>query len=112
MKRIEILYLEGCPNHGRAVELVKSAIRDLQVEASLQEIAVGPDDAIKFRFLGSPTIRIDGVDIEPESRQRSDFGFSCRTYAGGGCPDRGMLIAALQINVDSERTDDTPTSTA
>ncbi len=47
------------------------------------------DAAEAARFLGSPTIRIDGVDVEPVTSQRTDYGLKCRLFA---TPDglRGM----------------------
>jgi hypothetical protein len=32
------------------------------------------------RFLGSPTVRVDGEDVEPAAAERSDFGMKCRLY--------------------------------
>ena len=97
MKRIEILYFEGCPNHKPAVALTRQVISDLGLEMEVKEVEVrGPEDAGHLRFLGSPTIQIDGVDVEPDARHRTDFGFACRTYDGEGLPGREMLVAALK----------------
>jgi len=96
MKHVQILYFEGCPNHGPTVDLAKQVIDELAVEAQVEEREVKPsDDAEALRFLGSPTVLVDGVDIEPAARERTDFGFSCRTYPGGGMPARDLLAAAL-----------------
>ncbi len=97
MNKIEILYFEGCPNHQPAVALVRQVVDELGMDASIVDVEVfGPDDAKQLRFLGSPSIHIDGVDVEPEARTRTDFGFACRTYNGEGLPPRAMLIAALE----------------
>jgi hypothetical protein len=40
-----------------------------------------PDIAQKFGFLGSPSIRIDGIDVEPGAPEIKTFGFGCRTYS-------------------------------
>lgn len=97
MKKIEILYFEGCPNHKPAVDLAREVVRNLGLDAEIREVEVmGPEDAAKLRFLGSPSIRIDGVDVEPSARSRTDFGFACRTYDGEGLPRREMLVAALR----------------
>lgn len=57
------------------------------------------EDAVAARFLGSPTIRIDGVDIEPGAGQRSDYGLKCRLYrtADGlqGTPPDEWLLSSL-----------------
>lgn len=97
MKRIDILYFEGCTNYEPAVALARSVAGELGIDAEINVIEImGPDDARARRFLGSPSIQVNGVDVEPEARERSDFGFSCRTYAGKGLPNRDMLVAALR----------------
>jgi len=101
-KRIDILYFEGCPHHLPAVEMVKNVVDDLSLDAEIHEVEVhGSEDAFARRFLGSPSIQVDGVDIEPAARERTDYGFSCRTYSDSGLPARSMLVAALDANVNS-----------
>ncbi len=58
------------------------------------------DDATaqRERFLGSPTLRIDGVDIDPGVSGRTDYGLRCRLYPteaglGGMPPDQWVLNA-------------------
>ena len=55
--------------------------------------------AERERFLGSPTVRIDGQDVDPGAAQRSDFGLKCRLYrsdAGtSGLPPDAWFRAAL-----------------
>jgi copper chaperone CopZ len=69
---------------------------DLGVNASIEEVEVrDADDAEGLRFLGSPTVVVNGVDIEPDARYRTDFGFCCRTYNGKGTPPRKLLEDAL-----------------
>jgi hypothetical protein len=46
-------------------------------------------------FLGSPTIRVNGLDIDPASRNCTEIGFACRRYAGG-LPSEDMILAALR----------------
>ena len=52
-----------------------------------------------MRFLGSPTVRVNGRDVEPGADDRDDYVFSCRIYRnqGGvsGQPDERWLRAAL-----------------
>jgi hypothetical protein len=79
--RVEILYLEGCPNHGPARALVERLAMQLRIEPEIRLVEVGdPDAAVELRFLGSPTVRVDGVDVEPRAQDRRDFAFSCRIY--------------------------------
>ena len=100
MKRIDVLYFEGCPNHKSAMALVLDVVRGLGLDVEVKEIEVrGPEDTGRLHFLGSPTIQIDGVDVEPDARNRTDFGFACRTYDGEGLPRREMLVAALEDSI-------------
>jgi len=56
---------------------------------------VSGESAERLRFLGSPTIRVDGKDIEPAARGRTHFGMSCRMYGSSGVPPRELVEAAL-----------------
>jgi len=79
--RIELLYFEGCPSY----EALLPALRELLVvegiedEIELRRVET-PEDAERERFLGSPTVRIDGVDVDPGASEREDFGLKCRLY--------------------------------
>ena len=93
--KVEILYFEGCPNHQPTSERVRAVIRDEGLSAELNEIEV-PDAAAaeKFGFLGSPTIRVNGIDIEPALRHVRGGSFACRRYPEG-IPPTAMIKAAL-----------------
>jgi hypothetical protein len=57
------------------------------------------DAATELRFRGSPTVRVNGRDVEPGADERGDFVFSCRVYGGergfSGQPDAGWVRQAL-----------------
>jgi hypothetical protein len=53
------------------------------------------ETAVKIGFLRSPTVRINGVDIEPSARSRTDFGIMCRRYEGGGVPPESLIRRAI-----------------
>ena len=79
------MYFEGCPNHEPARALVERLARELDVEPEIELVEVAdPGAAAALRFLGSPTVRVDGVDVEPGAEQRRDFAFSCRLYRSDG----------------------------
>ena len=79
--RVEILYFEGCPNHEPARVLVERLASQLRIEPEIELVEVpDPDAAVALRFLGSPTVRVDGVDVEPGAQERLDFALSCRIY--------------------------------
>ena len=94
--KVEVFYFEGCPNHKPASERVLGIIREEGFSANISEIEV-PDEAAakEIGFLGSPTILVNGVDIEPASRTATGGSFACRCYPGG-LPPVEMIRAALR----------------
>src|SRR5260370_29992903 len=99
--KIEMLYRAGCPNHPPAVTRVSEVLRQETVSAELVEIEVKDSaTAQQVEFLGSPTIRIDGLDVELAARTSQAFGFGCRTYIDEGrrtgVPPDAVIRAAIQ----------------
>jgi hypothetical protein len=96
--RLEILYFDGCPSHERLLPLLHELATSHGVE--LQERRVeSVEDAKAMRFLGSPTVRVDGKDVEPDAQDRTDFGLKCRLYRSAdgqsGVPPREWIALAL-----------------
>ena len=98
--RVEILYFDGCPNHEAAQALVERVAAELRIEPEIDLVEVPDTDAaVQHSFLGSPTVRVDGRDVEPGAEERSDFVFACRVYRTergfSGQPDPGWVREAL-----------------
>jgi hypothetical protein len=98
--KIELLYFDGCPNH----EELPLRLRDIAAEADISAHVdlrriTDEETALGERFLGSPTVRVDGHDIEEGAERRTDFGVKCRLYRSAtglsGQPDEAWLRAAL-----------------
>ena len=80
---VEVLYFDGCPNHEALVPHLEELLREAQLLGSIALRRVPDEDAARReRFLGSPTVRIDGRDVEPGAEERDDFGLKCRLYRG------------------------------
>ena len=99
--RVEVLYIDGCPNRQPTVERVKALLKELHSFAELIEVPVTDlESALAYRFLGSPTVRVDGIDVEPSARTSSQFGLACRTYRAGakwdGVPSFELIRQALE----------------
>ena len=96
--QIDILYFEGCPNHAPTVARVKQIAAEMGLTVPVTEVQITTsEEAQQRRFLGSPTVLVNGVDIDPNARQRASSEFSCRVYPGGaGLPPDDMIRAALQ----------------
>jgi hypothetical protein len=99
--KIEVLYFDGCPNHTATVEAVRQALKSERRSAEIEEVEVRtPEDAEARGFLGSPTVRINGLDIQPEARTLKSYGFGCRTYVEGsarsGAPSASLIRRAVR----------------
>jgi hypothetical protein len=98
--RIELLYFDGCPNHEALLPRLSEIAADCGISAEIDLRTVTDDAAARReRFLGSPTVRVDGHDVEPGAELRTDYGMKCRLYrtAAGlsGQPDEESLRGAL-----------------
>ncbi|MCX9082300.1 MAG: DUF2703 domain-containing protein [Candidatus Methanoperedens sp.] len=65
--RVQLLYILDCPWCVKTKKLIRESLEELGVEAGLEEILIDSDEkAEKYEFLGSPTVRINGKDIQEE----------------------------------------------
>ncbi len=101
--QIEVLWFEGCPNHEAAEALLHSVLNEYGATAPVQRIEV-PDEPTgnRVRFPGSPTIRIDGRDVDPEFDPATcvDCTPRCRVYATSsglrGVPERAWIERSVR----------------
>lgn len=98
--QIEVLTFAGCPHAQPALELVERIVDELALEASVRHVDVSDlEQAEAHRFLGSPSIRVNGRDIEPGAGERTDYTLACRIYRTEtgmtGEPDEHWLREAL-----------------
>ncbi len=93
--RIEILITPGCPHARASEELVREVAANLAPAAAIERTVVEDyTEAERRGFPGSPTIRIDGEDLEGEAAGRAAF--ACRRYGDGeGVPPRWLVEARL-----------------
>jgi len=77
--RIRFLYSEECPSHDEALERLRSVLQEEGVVAEVEVIKVETfEDAKKEHYPGSPTIFIDGRDIDPVTV--TQYAPTCRAY--------------------------------
>jgi len=78
--KIDLYWWEGCPSHPEALALLEDVLVANGVEAEIELHEVTTDEeATRLRFPGSPTIRIDGRDIDPAGAE-SPPALNCRIY--------------------------------
>lgn len=101
--RIDILYFDGCPNHLPTTEMVRAVVQSLGIDATIREVEVrDAEEAVRLKFLGSPTVQVDGQDVDPAVRDRADYSFSCRMYGRPGAPLRALVEEALRMPRSAE----------
>ena len=102
---VDFLYWEACPSHDQAYERLTAALADEGVQARIKRVQVSTDQqAADLHFPGSPTIRIDGRDLQPEVAADSPPALTCRLYIledgrPSPLPSRDMIRRALQAAV-------------
>lgn len=98
---IELLYFDGCPSYEAFLSRLHELLAQAGVDAPVLERRAESDEAaLQDRFLGSPTVRIDGLDVEPGATQRVDSGLKCRLYSTPdglrGTPADEWVLDALE----------------
>jgi hypothetical protein len=117
---VELLFWDGCPSHPRALAELQAAMVDLGLDASTVALRAidTHEQAERERFVGSPTIRIDGVDVRHPGEE--PFGLVCRVYHRrdgrvSPTPDpadvRDALLAAAAATTDDPTTPQTTAQT-
>jgi hypothetical protein len=100
--RVELLFWDGCPSHPQALADLQTAMAAAGLDpATVLVREVGTDQrAERERFVGSPTIRIDGEDVDPPAAGEP-VGLTCRIYRlrdgrVSPTPDPALLREALE----------------
>lgn len=106
--RVELLWFSDCPNHAAARRMVLDSMARHGISGQLIDIdATDPAVAAAARFPGSPTIRVDGVDIDPSYVDPGDYTPRCRLYRTGtglrGVPDTAWIESAMAAASRHER---------
>lgn len=93
--QIEVITIPGCPHALPALELVRAVAANLAIDAIIKEVVVDSEEMARaIGFLGSPSIRVNGRDIEDKTT--SEGALSCRVYEGGlGLPPQWLLECAI-----------------
>ena len=79
--RVEILAREDCPHRGMALVVVERVVDETGIPAEIEVVEVESDsDAETYRVLGSPTVLVDGRDVDPEPNLWADFSVDDRIY--------------------------------
>lgn len=98
---IEMFWFGGCPNHHAAADLLRQILEEYGVADEITSIEVSDiETGERVKFAGSPTIRIDGHDIDPTYEDSGDYTLRCRVYMTDtglkGVPQRDWIQEAVK----------------
>jgi hypothetical protein len=100
-QEVELLWFSDCPNHATARGMLAEVIAELVPGTPIRDLdATDPVTADRLRFPGSPTIRVDGRDVDPSYVDPGDYTPRCRLYRTDsglqGLPERRWIEDALR----------------
>ena len=89
--------MSACPGTELAIARVRQATEELGIATNLRLVTVDTEQrAALLGFEGSPTVRIDGIDVEAEPGPRP-FGLTCRLYRDeNGAVERAPSVASIR----------------
>ena len=107
--KIEVFYFDGCPSYEQALRNLREALSAERLDERVEMIPVLSEaDAMAKQFLGSPTIRVNGVDSEGTEADQRAYAYGCRVYSDGGksvgWPSVNQLRRALRREASSSST--------
>lgn len=102
--RIELLRTEACPNAEAYLPRLRELAEAAGITGSVEvRVIEDPEQAQHEHFLGSPTVRINGRDVDPGADDRQDYGLSCRLYPGSdglhGTPPDEWVLAGVHARI-------------
>jgi hypothetical protein len=115
--RIEILARGDCEARGMAVSVVERVVEETGVPAEIEVVEVKTlAQAKKLRFPGSPTVRVDGRDVDRQAAVNGDVSLGDRVYRTerglAGWPDEQWVRDAILLAVSGTTTNGNHDSSA
>lgn len=98
--KIQFLFWEDCPSHPEAWDRLHDVLRELRIETEAERIEVTTEDeAQRWGFAGSPTILVNGQDIDPQPDRPARL--TCRLYfhedgRPSPLPSHAMIARAIE----------------
>jgi len=99
--KIEFLYWRDCPSYPAALTRLQEVMAEVGIRAPIEQIEVLTDEDAWLRdFPGSPTIRVNGRDVDPGGAGEVGSALACRVYRledgrFSPLPSKGMIRRAL-----------------
>lgn len=105
--KVEILTFSGCPTANITADLVLRLCGELGIKDPISFVAIEDEESAReVHFLGSPSVRINGIDVEEARQADQNYGLACRLYSGkqgiSGFPPDEQVRAALMHGMEEE----------
>ena len=110
LMRVRFLFYEDCPSHEPALERLREVLAEEGIDADVEVVEIESEEQARgLRFVGSPTILVNGRDIDPPPPE-SYYGLTCRAYRLedgriSPLPSRGMIRRAIDAAAKVEPVD-------
>jgi hypothetical protein len=98
---IHFLWWEGCPSHPKARQRLQEVLGELKLSVQPESVEIKTDEeAERWHFPGSPTILVNGRDIDPNASTLPSR-LTCRLYfkedgRPSPLPSKEMIRRALE----------------
>jgi hypothetical protein len=102
MYEIRLLHTEGCHAYHQAFDEIEKALKEKGLTVQFEVILITSEqESKKYKFFGSPTIQVNGKDVDPKAKMVTKYGMSsCRPYfwkdKSYDYPPKEMIIEALK----------------
>jgi hypothetical protein len=104
--KVEILHIDDCPSWQDGLRNMKEALLGEKLPGNINLVLVEDNQkAESLKFLGSPSFRINGMDLWPEERQQ--YALGCRVYGTSdglkGVPTVEMLREKIRAHIRNSK---------
>jgi hypothetical protein len=75
--QVKVVSLETCSGTPPTIALIKETADEMGIGVNFKHVVIKtPEEAKEYRHIGSPTVQINGLDIDPEARDIEQFGIT------------------------------------
>jgi hypothetical protein len=102
MFTVRLLHTEACHAYHQAIDEIEKALKEKGLPVKFEVILITSQDQVDlYRFFGSPTVQVNGEDVDPKAKMVTKYGMSsCRPYFWNGksydYPPKEMIMEALR----------------
>ncbi len=75
--QVRVVHLKGCGATPEAIERIRKVATAMGLDLELEEVVIStPEEAARYRHIGSPTVQVNGLDIDPSVRNVEQYGLT------------------------------------